>query len=255
MKKILAFILCAFLLCATPIVAFAADDSAGAVAEEVIEENITTPETETPTEEEIQPPMETPEEPRPTLEEEVDMVTKEIEEWLMANIEEIGVIITLIGYGIVILTRVRALIKSTGTINNNAITISKASSEAIAKALANMENASGAVVKYDSRILELLEAFKNTAEDKAMLERELVEIKNYLKVESKSVTEMSNEIAELIGLSNIPIYKKDELGSRHVAAVNAIIEAERTAEIEADNAARRLLPSTEEVKEDVGEKS
>jgi hypothetical protein len=67
---------------------------------------------------------------------------------------------------------------------------------------------------------------------------------------------MGNEIAELIALSNIPNYKKDALGSRHVAAVDAIIKAEEMAEIEADNAAKMLLPATtEEVKENVGEEA
>ena len=224
MKKLLVFLLCTLLLCATPVVAFAEGDSSSVVETEgVVEENSTATE-ESATEGEISTPEtvpeETPKETPPTFEEEVEMVTEKIEEWILANIEEIGVVITLIGYGIVFLTRVRALIKSTGTLNNNAITISKTSSDAIAKALANIENASGVVSGYEARMAALLEAFKNTAEDKARLEKELVEIKNYLATSSRANIEFSNELAELIVLANIPNHKKEELGSRHVAAVN-----------------------------------
>jgi hypothetical protein len=123
-------------------------------------------------------------------------------------------------------------------------------------ALAQMQNASGAVVQFDERINALLEAFKTTAEEKALLEKELVEIKNYLKIASQSDIELANELAELLALANIPNYKKEELGSRHAKAVNAIIEAEAKAEAEAYTAAKMLLPATtEEVKENVGEEA
>jgi hypothetical protein len=40
--------------------------------------------------------------------------------------------------------------------------------------------------------------------------------------------ELANEVAELLVLANIPNSKKEELYSRHLAAVGAIAEAEKT---------------------------
>lgn len=177
-----------------------------------------------------------------------------IVEWIEPNIEEIGVVVALIGYGITLFKKFKTLNKSVGTLNNNAITISEKSANFMAQALSNIENASGAVTSFDSRIVALLEAYQDKAEKEAMLEKELVEIKNYLKTSTQANVEFANELADLLALANIPNYKKEELGARHLAAVNAIIEAEEKAETEAATAATLLLPaSTEEVKEDVGE--
>ncbi len=246
MKKIIALILCLMLLC-VPIVASAEDYEAGDVFEGEVTEDEATLEEESPVEEEIQPPVEAPPtEGELTLEEEVNIVTEQIVEWITANIEELGVIITLVGYGIVLFNKLKTIIRSAGTINNNAITIADKSNVAISKALADIETASSVVTSYDARIVALLEAFKTTAEDKQKLETELVEIKNYLQTATKSNLEFADELAELLGLANIPNYKKEEIGARHLAAKKDIIEAEAKAE------AAALLPtSTEEVKKDV----
>jgi methyltransferase-like protein len=203
------------------------------------------------------PPVETPKDETPLpFEEEVEMVSEQIKEWIIANAEEISVILTLIGGCLAVFMRLKTVIKSARTMNNNTITIAKASSDAIAQALASMENTSGAVTGYEAKIVALLEAFKNTAEDKARLEAELVEIKNYLKTATEANIAFSNELADLIALANIPNFKKEELGSGHVAQVKAILAAMEKAVIEADNAAKMLLPTTtEEVKENVGEEA
>lgn len=267
MKKIIALILCLMILC-VPIVASA---EGGDVTEGEVSGDISTPEVETPVEGEILPPEtmpeETPEETppaetppvetpptetTPTFEEEVDMVSEQIKEWLVANLDSISIIITLISTCIVTFVKLKTTIKAARTMNNNTITISKASNDAIAQALASIENASGAVTNYDARIATLLEAFKTTAEDKLKLEAELVEIKNYLKTSSKSNLEFADELAELLALANIPNYKKEELGARHVAAKREIVNAEAKAEA----AAISMMPTTtEEVKENVGEEA
>lgn len=281
MKKILA-ILCAMLIFALPVVAFAegepADDIVQGEVEDTteeeapVEEEILPPETmpeETPEEvpEEIpeetppveEPPVETPkDETAPTFEEEVEVeveiLTENITKWFEKNSALIGLIVTIIGYGIVMIKKLGTVVKSTGTLNNNAITISNNNTTLMGQALTSIENASGVVTGYETRIVALLEEFKNTAEDKARLERELVEIKSYLKTSTEANIEFANELAELLGLANIPNYKKEEIGARHLAAVKAIIEAEGKAEVEAENAAKMLLPATtEEVNEDVGE--
>lgn len=266
MKKILVFILCLMLVCATPLVAFAEEAEAGDVTTGEVSGDISTPEEEMPVEGEIlppetmpeetpeEPPVETPEEEAPTFEEEVEIeieiLTENIKKWFEENSALIGLIVTVIGYGIVMIKKLGTVIKSTGTLNNNAITIAKTSNDAVSQALANIENASGVVTGYDERIAALLEAFKTTAEDKARLEAELVEIKNYLKTSSKSNLEFADELAELLALANIPNYKKEEIGARHVAAKKEIIDAEAKAE-----AVAMIPTTTEEVKENVGEEA
>jgi vacuolar-type H+-ATPase subunit I/STV1 len=163
--------------------------------------------------------------------------------------------VTLIGYGIVLFRKIKTIIKSAGTINNNAITIADKSSNFMSEALSNIEATSGVVKGYEERIVAVLEAFQKTLEDKKSLEEvnkrletELVEIRNYLKTSTDANVEFANELAELLGLANIPNYKKEEIGARHLESVKAIIEAEKKAE-----AAAILPANTEEVKEDVGE--
>lgn len=256
MKKIIALIICLMLIC-VPLVASAEDYEVGDVFTGEVLEGETTPEDETPTEEEIQPPAETPEETppvetppteeAPTFEEEVQTVTDNIVKWLEDNSALLGLIVTLIGYGIVTFKKLGTVIKSASTMNNNAITIAKNSKNVMDEALTSIQSASGVVTGYDARILALLEAYKTTAEDKARLEKELVEIKNYLKTSTDANIEFANELAELLGLANIPNYKKQEIGSRHLTAVNAIMEAEAKAEV--------AMAEIEEVKKDDGEKS
>lgn len=256
MKKIIALIICLMLIC-VPLVASAEDYEVGDVFTGEVLEGETTPEDETPTEEEILPPVETPEETppvetppteeAPTFEEEVQTVTDNIVKWLEDNSALLGLIVTLIGYGIVTFKKLGTVIKSASTMNNNAITIAKNSKNVMDEALTSIQSASGAVTGYDARILALLEAYKTTAEDKARLEKELVEIKNYLKTSTDANIEFANELAELLGLANIPNYKKQEIGSRHLTAVNAIMEAEAKAEV--------AMAEIEEVKKDDGEKS
>ena len=53
---------------------------------------------------------------------------------------------------------------------------------------------------------------------------------NYIKASKLANVELANELAELLVLANIPNSKKDELYSRHIAAVAAISDAEKTEE-------------------------
>lgn len=246
MKKILVFILCALLMCATPIVAFAEGESADVVEQEgVTGENSTTTE-ESATEGEISAPEtvpeETPEETEPNWEDVKQTISDKIVNWILPHIEEISVIITLLLSIIYNIRRNKALDKSVAKLNNNAVSIAENSSTAINTALSGIEGVSGAVTGYQTEIALLLEQFRNTAEDKKKLESELCEIHKYLKLSKDANVEFANELAELLNLANIPNFKKEELGSRHLAAVNAIAEAEAKTE-------------TEEVKEDVGEEA
>lgn len=245
MKKILVFILVLMLVCVTPLVAYAEGEAVG--------EGNSTTEVETTTEGEISPS--TVEKIATEWDHLKNLFSENVEDWILSHLEEISVVVTLIMTCFYNMRKHKLLNLSMGTLNNNAITVAQTSNDFMGNALTQMKNASGAVVQYDERITALLEAFRTTAEDKAMLERELVEIKNYLKTESEANIEFANELADLIALANIPNYKKEELGTSHSARVKAILEAAAKAEAEADAAAKMLLPAAtpEEVMADVGE--
>lgn len=251
MKKLIVGILC-FMLLITPLSASAEEAAEGVTEGETVgDEVIDTPAEEIPTDEEIEGdgevvlPDDVPTDD-PTFEEEVEVVTDKIVKWLEDNSALLGMIVTLIGYGIVTFNRLSTIIKSASTMNNNAIAIAKNSKDVVDEALTSINSASGAVTNYDARIMALLEAFKTTAEDKARLEKEFVELKNYLKTSTDANIEFANELAELLGLANIPNHKKEEIGARHLEHVKAILEAEKKVEAAA-------VVSTEEVKEYVGE--
>lgn len=247
MKRIFAVILCLMLVCATPLVTFAEGEEA-IVNETELVEDITATEEETAAEEEITASEEASDEEGRDWDDVKTTISGTIKKWIEPNLEEISVIVTLILSCFYQMRKHKLLNKSMGTLNNNAITVAKESSNFMSQALSNIENATGAVTGYDERIVALLEAYKTTAEDKERLERELVEIKNYLKTSTQANVEFANELADLLALANIPNFKKEELGARHLAAVNAIIEAEAKAEA-------LTTASTEEVKDNVGEEA
>lgn len=234
MKKIFAILL-ALMICVMPLVAFAED---APIDTEVVEEDNSTTVEETPTEGENEPPTETPEETVP----DAKTISAMIVDWITPHIEEISVIITLFMTLIYNIRRNKLLDKSVIKLNNNAVSISENSSSVISKALSNMEGVSGVVTGYQTEITMLLEQFRSTAEDKKRLETELCEIHKALKLSKDANIEFANELAELLALANIPNYKKEEIGARHLAAVHAIADAEAKTE-------------TEEVKEDVGEEN
>lgn len=162
-------------------------------------------------------------EPTETESEELSLlISEKFEEWVVPNIEEISVIVTLVGTLFYQLRKNKLLSGSIGTMNNNAVAIAEQNADMMNRALAGMENAALAVHGYDERIEALLEAYHSTAEDKERLETELSALKGYLKTASEANVEFANELAELLGLANIPNYKKEEIGARHLAAVRAI---------------------------------
>lgn len=231
MKKIFALILCLMLI-AVPMSVYADE-----VAEEITTEEVLTEETPAPA----------PEENKGTDWNNIkDTFSGAFVEWIEPNLEEIGVIVALFSYGIAMFKKLAGVLKSLGIMNNNTITISKENATL-------MEQAMSTVTSYEIRIKSLLDSYNDimetliqTADDKQRLETELVEIKNYLKISADANLEFSNELAELLGLANIPNYVKEEIGARHVAAKKNIIEAEKRAEA--------FLANPEEVTGNDGEK-
>ena len=224
MKKIFLCLLCILMVCAIPCSVFAEDIQTG---------NESTA-TETSAEGAISAPTEAPSE-YTEIEEPEKTLSEKFEDWILSHFEEILVIITLIVTDFFNRRKHKLLNKSMGTMNNNAVTIAQNSSDMMAQALLSMQNASGAVTAYDSRIDAVLEAYRLTAEDKERIEKELLEVKAYLKTAAEANLEFSNELAELLDLAKIPNFKKEELGKRHLSKVDAIKaameEALRTKEV------------------------
>lgn len=165
---------------------------------------------------------------------EPDTISTFFKEWILPYIDGIAVIITLIVSSVCQIIKNKTLNKSIGTMNNNTVAISEQSAEMMNKALIVMENVANAVTAYDEKISELLSVHNATAEDKERIKKELSEMRAYLKTSAEANIEFANELAELLGLANIPNYKKEEIGSRHLSAVRSI----RTAEHEALNAVK-----------------
>lgn len=186
MKRFLVFALCLMLLFAFPVAAYAAEDGA-----------------------EVEKTM-----------------TEEVVDYVKGHVEEISVIGTLL---LTIFYEVRKhgkLNGSIGTLNNNAITVAQNSAEAIKAALAGVEGIADVVNKYKDEIESLLGEIRKSAEEKKTLEETLSHVEGFLKTSKLATIELANEVAEILCLANIPVSKKEELYSRHRAAVNTIAEAE-----------------------------
>lgn len=280
MKKLLAFMLCAVLMCAAPTVAFAedvTDENVTTVEEVPTTEEIVTegeitaaetmpetePETDAVTEPVTEPvtdaaPVETepvatepaetePVETEPVVTEpvstdtEADSVTLEeiqtycdkIVAWALESFEEISVIVTLIAGAYYSFRKHGWLNKAISTLNNNAVVIAEDSKSAINDALAEVKRMAATVSEYKAMIEAALEEVRKSAEEKKRLEEALNQFESYLKTSKLANIELANEVAELLVLANIPNSKKEELYSRHVAAVGAITEAEN-AEVKTD---------------------
>jgi hypothetical protein len=210
MKKYLALALCLLMLCVLL--------TAPVHAEEV------EPDAAPSTTETEQPPL--PEDPLPpaTDDDEASVkvpTTDSIKAYVEENLEEISVIVTLICTIIYQVRKNIALNASIKTLNNNAITIADNSSSSI-------NNASATVGGFVEQMNALLAEVRSTAEEKRNLEVKLDEVTRYINTAKLANVELANEMAELLILANIPTSKKDELYSRHRAAVDAIAAAERT---------------------------
>ena len=228
MKKIFAILICAFLICAMPVIAFAEEENFPVFEEEgSTTENLPT-ENESATEGEILGNTEEVTPPKSEAEVEAELTTEIIVKYVQDHLEEISVIITLILTLFYQVRKHKVLNKSIGTLNNNSVTIAENSSTAISKALVGVEGVSNVVLSYKDEIASLLAEVRQNAEEKKRLEAALNEVENYLKTSKLANVELANEVAELLVLANIPNSKKEELYSRHLAAVGAIAEAERT---------------------------
>lgn len=159
---------------------------------------------------------------------EAEITTEAIIQYVQEHLEEISVIATLI---LTVFYQVRkhaSLNKSIGTLNNNAVAVSENSSSAIGQALTSVQAISDIVGGYKEEMTKLLEEVRANEDEKHKLAATLTTVNKYLETAKAANLELSNEVAELLVLANIPNSKKEELYSRHRAAVEAIAATEKT---------------------------
>lgn len=216
MKKLLAFTLCIMLMFAMSIPAFA-EETTTAVEETTAAVEETTSD---------------------AFLFDGGISTQKVLDWFKENFEEISVIVSLIVALFYEVKKHSSLNKSIDNTNDNAVTIAENSEAAVKAALTQVETAAATVGTYIDVINTLLDEVRYNAEKKAELEAIVAEINTNFKTAKLANLELANEIADLLVLANIPNSVKEELHSRHRAAVAAIADAERT-----------------EVKEDEGKES
>ena len=229
MKKIFAILMCAFLICTMTVVAFAGDEISTTVDTNAVEVETLPTETEIATEGEISGTEDVP-----------TVTTETIVKWVETHLEEISVIVTVICTLILTIRKLALVIKSIVTCNNNTVSVAENSNNAIQEALEQVKVASAVVGTYKDEIVSLLAEVRQSDVEKKKLETALTEVENYLKTAKLANVELSNEVAELLVLANIPNAKKEELYSRHRAAVDALDAADHI---------------KTEVKKDVGEEA
>lgn len=211
MKKIFAFILCAMLICATPVIAFA---EGGENATEVTEN---TSVEEVATESEISASEET--------------VPDKIIGFIKENYEGssfLSLAITIAVYTYYAVKKHKSLNGSIGVLNNNAVSIAANSDKVIKDAMGKVTDMAEVVKEYKEAMASMLEEIRKNAEEKESLEATLLSVQKTIEASKLASVELANEVAELLVLANIPNSKKEELYSRHRAAVDAIATAEKT---------------------------
>ncbi len=226
MKRILAFIVCTLLLMGAMSVMVFAEETETIPVEETVPEPVETEPETTPAETTPEPPESEPSKPSAT--DQVKTITDKIVEWIIERGDVLSCVVTLIVTAFYQIRKHGVLNKSIGTLNNNAVSIAESSNSIMAVTLEEIKKVTKKVSEYDEEIAKLLEEVRSNEEEKQLLRQALDDVYAFLKTSKLANVELANEVAELLVLANIPNSKKDELYARHLAAVNAIAEAEKT---------------------------
>ena len=247
MKKILILLLCVVMFCGLSIVA-SADE----------------PTTETPETEVTTPTEEVPEEPEMTLPEKiVNFMTTNYDSTTL-----VGFAITLMAYLIYGIKQFKQLGGKVGVLNNNSVNIAENSTKAIdatfveakgiaeksvetvnnalseareimqalsdgnaaalTETLGKAETIAECVVSFKDVMETFLERIGDIETDKVATREALIEATKTMEACKKASLEEGNIVAELLLLANIPNSKKEEIYARHLSAVNAIAETEKS---------------------------
>lgn len=153
--------------------------------------------------------------------------TETIVDYVKDNKEELTIVLTIILTAFYEARCRRMMNNSIGVLNKNSIAVAASGNE-------SAKNASDTMNGYKETMEELLSEYRKNAEDKEKLEALLANAARFMETAKLATMELANEVAELLVLANIPNSKKDELYARHLAAVNAMTEAEHTEVINHD---------------------
>lgn len=205
MKRIYALLLCIVLMCAMPVAVFAED---------------------------IDVPTTTEEETLPTSPEnlaswsEAELVTEKIKAYVQSHLEELWVIVTMVVATFLQAKKQGLLGKTVGVLNNNSVAVAENSTKAIADSTNAINNAVETVNGYKEEIFKLLDEVRANESEKQAQKALLGRVEKFLETSKAANIEIANEVSELLLLANIPNSKKEELYSRHRAAVDAITTTE-----------------------------
>ena len=243
MKKIIAFMICIVLMCAMPIAVFAEEtdvlESSPVIEETLPETEEAIPEETVPEVDESVPAPDTtvPEPDNTTPEEPTTTFTDEIAAWFENNYDWLSIVIAIF-VNIIYMGRklFSPLNKNIGILNNNSIAVAEKGSKAATEAAEALKGATEVINGYGEKMALLLDKIEKNEDEKQKLQDALNNTTNYLKTAKLANKALSDEVAKLLTLANIPVSVKDELYAQHLEAVRAIAEAETT-----------------EVKEDVNE--
>lgn len=235
MKKIFALLLCIMLVGMMNVAVFAADETDAIPVESTVETTVETTEKNEASTEET-----TTETPGETDEDEglvPDLTTEEIVAWAMENYEELTVIFALISAALLIISRITTVVKAIVTCNNNAVSIAEESKATTQTALEQVNMVKDIVGGYKAEFEKLLAEVRQSDEEKKILKASLDRVEGFLKTAKLANKELADEMAQLLTLANIPNSVKEELHSRHRAAVAALgaAEAAQNTEVKEDD--------------------
>ena len=204
MKKIFALILCIMLICATPVMAYAEESPSEPAAEEVVVES----------------------EPQPE-----ETVPDKIVKFISENYEGssfLSLAITIVVYTVFAVKKNKALNGTIGILNNNAIKVANDSTNTVIEVMGKAGEMADLIKGYKESFEAVIADLHKTAEEKQSLEAMLSSVQKTIDTSKLAMKELADEMAQLLCLANIPNSKKEELYSRHRAAVDAIATAENT---------------------------
>lgn len=222
MKKIFALILCAMLICATPVMAYAEESPSAPVEQETtVSENL-------PTTEEVATESENSAE---------ETIPDKIVKFISDNYEGssfLSLAITIVVYTVFSVKKHKALNGTIGILNNNAIKVANDSTNTVIDVMGKAGEMAEIIKGYKDDFEAVITELRKTAEEKQSLEAMLSSVQKTIDTSKMAMKELADEMAELLVLANIPNSKKEELYSRHRAAVDAIATAEHTEVISND---------------------
>lgn len=221
MKKIIIFTLIAVLMSLFCVTAFAEGaQTSGTAAETEISDNSTT-EKENASEGEISADKTIPETNGAEPSEE-KTAADYIVEYVTSHVEELTVIISLIGAAIYSKIKDGKFGATLGTLNSNAIKIANKSAEVAEAAADKMSGAMDKLKLLEDKFSLIMEKYEKSEEEKAELAAMLANTETLLKSVKVAALEASNEVAELLVHANLPNSVKDEMYGRHMKAVHEL---------------------------------